>query len=393
MCAFVQSVFAADVKLRARVTPKTAVVRLGDVAEITCADRQMARRLATVPLMPAPAPDTERFLRKREVADMLAASGIALGDVRFDGAEQVEVMGVTIVQASADEESEKDSKEKPINRHAAVLAGGSGKIPVRVAAPTPKEIVTVPVVPPPVLDDVQVSQLRVQLARILADYVKLKTGKPEDRRIDCVATDRQVAQLATATSVPICDGGIEPWTGRQKFNLSFMTARGKVQLPIYAEVGDAPTPVIVATRPVARGSVVTAADVEVQKIELNSKNSVVRAAIDSVDRIVGLEAKQALQVGDVVYSDQVQAPMMVKKGDLITVVSQSGGIRVRTTARSLQDGAHGVLVQVESLESKKHYDARVTGLREAAVFAPARSTEPEPKKQNDMARRQLTQRK
>ena len=36
--------------------------------------------------MPAPAPETERFLRKREVADMIAASGVDLADIRFDGA-------------------------------------------------------------------------------------------------------------------------------------------------------------------------------------------------------------------------------------------------------------------------------------------------------------------
>ena len=35
----------------------------------------------------------------------------------------------------------------------------------------------------------------------------------------------------------------------------------------------------------------------------------------------------------------------------------------------LQDGARGDLVQVESLESKEQYDARVVGPREAAVFA------------------------
>ena len=89
----------------------------------------------------------------------------------------------------------------------------------------------------------------------------------------------------------------------------------------------------------------------------------------------------------------MQLPFLVKKGDLITVVSQTGGIRVRTSARSLQDGAHGALVQVESMASKQHYDARVVGLREVAVFAPARSTEPATKKRIDVAQRKLTQSK
>src|SRR6188768_3768703 len=71
----VASATGTEVKLRERVMPQSSVVRLGDVAEIVTADRQLARKLAVVPLMPAPAPETERFLQKREVADMIAASG------------------------------------------------------------------------------------------------------------------------------------------------------------------------------------------------------------------------------------------------------------------------------------------------------------------------------
>ena len=86
-------------------------------------------------------------------------------------------------------------------------------------------------------------------------------------------------------------------------------------------------------------------------------------------------------------ADQVQAPILVKRGDLITVTSQSGGIRVRTSARALHDGAHGDLVQVESLESREKYDARIVGPREAAVFAMSRPVAPEPPRRADTARR------
>ena len=67
--------------------------------------------------------------------------------------------------------------------------------------------------------------------------------------------------------------------------------------------------------------------------------------------------------------DQVRAPLLVRRGDEITVVARGGGIRVRTQAHSRQDGARGDLVQVESLDTGERYDARVIGLREAAVFA------------------------
>ena len=128
-------------------------------------------------------------------------------------------------------------------------------------------------------------------------------------------------------------------------------------------------PVVVATRPVARGSIVTAADVEVRMIEPTARTSGQQATFDSVEKIIGMEARKPMQAGEIVLADQVQSPVIVKRGELITVGSQSGGIRVRTSGKALQDGAKDELIAVESLESKQRYDARVVGLREAAVFA------------------------
>ena len=87
------------------------------------------------------------------------------------------------------------------------------------------------------------------------------------------------------------------------------------------------------------------------------------------------------------FADTVQAPIMVKRGDIVTVTSQSGGIRVRISARALRDGTHGELVQLESLGSKEKFDARVIGPREAAVFAASRPTGPEPQQPISTARR------
>jgi flagella basal body P-ring formation protein FlgA len=361
---------AADVKLRERVVPKSAVVRLGDVADISSADRQEVRQLAAVPLMPAPAPETEQFLRRREVADMLAANGVDLGDIRFEGAEQVEIAGRDAVRLAAFNESAPNNTDTPINRHAAILAGA------QVARAQ--------------LDNAQAEALKTQLCRIVGDYVKAKTGKAATGHIECNVTDRQLAQLAVATSSPVCTGGVEPWTGRQKFIITFPTANGPAQVPVYAEVAEAAAPMVVATRPVARGNVITAADVELKMIEPTSRATAQRPVLDSMEQVVGREARQPLQAGEVVYADQVQAPMLVKRGDLITVGSQGGGIRVRTSARALQDGANGDLIQVESLESKQRYDARVVGLREAAVFAATRLSTPQKQVPTHTARRPLT---
>ena len=365
----INSAAAVQVKLRERIAPKASVVRLGDVAEITAADRQEARRLAAVPLMPAPAPGTEQFLRQREVADMLAANGIELDDIHWSGAEQVAVAAAAGVRTAAIEETTEGDTGAPANRRAEILAG------VKATPATPQ------------LDAAKADELKVMMGRILGDFVKAKSGRSEMGRIEFKATEQQLAKVAGAMSLPVCSGGSEPWTGRQKFTLSFATANGTVQMPVYADVAEAAMPVVVAIRPVARGNVITGADLEVRMIEPTARTAGQRATFDSVEAIIGMEARKLLQADEVVLADQVQSPVLVKRGELITVGSQSGGIRVRTSARAAQDGAKGDLIAVESLESKQKYDARVVGLREVAVFAPARPATPEPSKRVDTARR------
>lgn len=364
------SVQGASISLRERVVPKGSVVRLGDVAEIASADRQEARRLEAVPLMPAPAPDTERFLRRREITDMLAANGIELADIRFDGAERVKVVASAAAQTGVTVASAEDHDAQG-NRHAAILAGGT------VASAMPKK--------KPVPDPARLKELHDEVDRVVADYLKFKAGQSALGKIECDVTDRQLGQLAEATTAPVCAGGNEPWTGRQRFTLSFSTASGSVCVPVNAEVAEAAVPVVIATRAVARGNVITAADVEMRMMEPTAKMSGQRVAIDAVDSILGKEAKQAIRAADVVFSDMVQSPVLVKRGEVIAVVSQAGGIRVRTTARAMKDGAYGDLVQLESLQGKQRFDARVVGSREAAVLASTSASTEEPKKRIDTA--------
>jgi flagella basal body P-ring formation protein FlgA len=142
-----------------------------------------------------------------------------------------------------------------------------------------------------------------------------------------------------------------------------------MQMPLLADVVLS-QPVVMALRPIARGAVITAADVEVQQTENAPGVGGRRAPLHSVDELVGMEAGRAIQTGEIIFTDLVTAPLLVRRNEAVTVVAQGGGIRVHTTARARQDGARGDLIQVESLETKERFEARVTGLREASVFAP-----------------------
>jgi flagella basal body P-ring formation protein FlgA len=361
------AIAATDIRLREQVAMRGSMVRLGDVAEVINADRQQARQLAAVPLIPAPAPGTQRFLRKREIEDLLAAQGVDLKELRIDGAAQV-----TIEIHEMKEWKREDASEhppQPLNRHAAILAH---QYDARGSS---------------AMEQARAEEIRNELRRVVTGYLTLKGIDANARGVTCDVVERHVAVLETATSPLTCRGGTPPWTGKQRFVVSFTTANGPIEIPVYAEVALAPAPVVVALKPIGRGERITAEHVELRTMDAVSGASGRRAAVDSLDKAIGMEARQALQAGDMVLADQVQAPLLVKRGELITVSSQSSGIRVRTTARASKDGAHGEVVQVESLETRDRYDVRVVGPREAAVVAIAASPTSEPSGRVDTARR------
>ena len=61
---------------------------------------------------------------------------------------------------------------------------------------------------------------------------------------------------------------------------------------------------------------------------------------------------------------------MIRRNEILTVKARVGGVCVSTDARARSDGSLGEVIQVESLQDRKSYYARVSGSREAEVYSP-----------------------
>jgi len=352
---------AAEVSLRPQAAPRSNVVRLGDVADVRDDDVRHAERLAALPLMPAPAPGTQRFLRVREVQDMLAAQGEDISLWTFSGVQQVTI-GPPDTTSATDDAATQLMNER--SRRAALL---SNSIQSRFEPLTPAKS----------------QELQNQLHASMVEHLTAVTGQHVPWSVTFDVSERHLRLLQSATSPPSCDGGREPWTGKQELSISFATADGDVRFSLHVAV-TRPEPVVVATREISRGAIITAAVLDVQQLDDASRTSGRRTTFAALDQLIGMEATQTIQAGDLLHADAVQSPVLVKRGDEVTVFARGGGIQVRTRARARSDGARGDLVQVESLDTRERYDARVVGPREAIVLAG--STTPIAKESNPPAR-------
>jgi flagella basal body P-ring formation protein FlgA len=302
---------AAEVLLNERANPQAAIIRLGDVAQVTAADSLVARQLAHTPLMPAPSPGSTHYLRATEVHDLLVARGVDTRDIQFSGAE---IVAIGAGDANV-------SHVQPISQAAP-------------AAATPE-----------------------QLAAAMVDYLRQQTGH-DLWNVEVDADDDLLAAFSQAGGLGI-SGGKAPWTGRQRFVIS----GGAKPVTAYARV-DRMELAVVVTRPVERGQLIRRSDVELRP----HLGAVPKQALFTLDSAVGKEAVQGLRADSLVLTNQVRSPLLVRRGDRVSVRVRAAGVTIRTFAIAQQDGSAGDLVAVQNADGKERYTGLVRGLRELEIF-------------------------
>jgi flagella basal body P-ring formation protein FlgA len=314
---------AAEVVLREQATLEGSIVRLGDIADVSADDPGLVEELAAVPLLPAPAAGTPLFLGAAQVRDLLAASNVDVNALEFHGADSVAIrLGTTPSPADA-------PQGEPIRPDREAVAG------------------------------------RVAVA--IVRYLHETTG----HELWTVQVDAEpaVAELYWQAGPQLTvSGGKEPFTGRQSFQLSDATGARVVRA--YAKVQRLEM-VVMATRAISAGDFVRATDVTLQPYAGIVSAQVVR----SVESVVGKESVQNIRPGAMLVATQVRAPLLVRRGERVSVHARAAGIVVRTFAVAQQNGALGDLVQVQSLEGNDRYAARVAGVRALEVFAAGSSAD------------------
>ena len=126
---------------------------------------------------------------------------------------------------------------------------------------------------------------------------------------------------------------------------------------------------VVPKKTIARGETIRATDVELKPLPKLRREG---EFVSRVEDVVGREATRQLDPGQPIESGSLQQPLLVRRGETITVTARAAGVHVRTSVKALEDGAYGDAINVETLEkNKQKILARVVGQQQAEVFAGA----------------------
>lgn len=318
---------AAEIRLRSQCQSDSSIITLGHVAEILTADQQQIETLAAIELCAAPVAG-QCFIRLREIQDRLLAHGINLLDHRFSGSSQITVFRAKPTRIQ---------RERPLSFSSTKTANQ-------------------------------------RASEAVAAYLRENVSADRAWNVEIQLSDAQAKLLSdpdvTLSVVPTGRPEGDRWTGPQRFQFLVRTLEGPMTFPVDAQV-TLPPMVVVAVTALSRGTIIGPANIAVRPATSLEQTA---DALESIEEAIGKEAKQPIPLGKILQRKMLRSPLLVRRGEIVTVHVRTSGIRVRTTARARDEGALGDLVTVESTLDRRTYLARVAAPQEVEVYArPARA--------------------
>jgi len=124
-------------------------------------------------------------------------------------------------------------------------------------------------------------------------------------------------------------------------------------------------PVVVATRALARDTVLAPGDVRLASAD---PATVPAGALHDQDLVIGRVLRRPLDEGQAVTTALIAAPTLVRRGQQVTVEARSGLLAVRMEGVARGEGALGDLIEVENVTSGRTVQAVVRSAKSVEVL-------------------------
>jgi flagella basal body P-ring formation protein FlgA len=196
----------------------------------------------------------------------------------------------------------------------------------------------------------------------------LRDGLPKDRHVALSKSDLTVHVAPTESRGIRVVNARYNLAGRQ-FAATIEVPRGEnapERLQVTGNLYEL-VEVPVLARRVQRGDNIR--DEHVETIEMR-RDAVARDVVLDRSQIVGKTPRRLLDVGKPLRSKDLQTPLLVEKGKLVTVVLQNRQLLITAQGRALENGAEGDVIRISNTRSRNTIQGVVVGVNRVAVSSP-----------------------
>lgn len=116
--------------------------------------------------------------------------------------------------------------------------------------------------------------------------------------------------------------------------------------------------VISTTKRLNRNEIVTGDSITAKRQDISMLDA---GLVRNPDEAIGQKLKLSLPAGAILYAQNLDAPPLVNRGELVTIKAKSQTIEISATGQARNSGALGEMIRVKNLMSRREIYARVTG--------------------------------
>lgn len=173
----------------------------------------------------------------------------------------------------------------------------------------------------------------------------------------------EVQQLDPRIRLPVCDQDLNVSLESPEQPVGRVTLKVRctgsnpwsifvpAQVHIYRQV-------LLASRPLKRASILSAADLKLTERDIGSLN---RGYLTSIEQATGKKLARQLLMDQVLVPAYLKQAEVISKGDHVVITARSGGISVRMNGEALSNGGLGEQILIRNLASGRTIRVRVTG--------------------------------
>jgi flagella basal body P-ring formation protein FlgA len=147
-----------------------------------------------------------------------------------------------------------------------------------------------------------------------------------------------------------------PPTGRARVTVDFVQNDAVVETVTATAHVEVFEEVYVARRAIPRGTILGPDDLLAER---RAAAALPRGAVLRAADAIGMEAKVPISALTPLRHDQLGAPVLVRRGDIVTLVAESGPLRITTKGEVREDGPREGQVRVWNLGSRREVVGRV----------------------------------
>lgn len=125
--------------------------------------------------------------------------------------------------------------------------------------------------------------------------------------------------------------------------------------------------IVVPAHDIARGDVIADSDLTFGTI---TGTAMMNGTVTTMDALKGMEARRMLRAGQAVSISDVRHPILVTKGQTITMTFEAPGVDLTAMGRALSEGGIGDSITVQNPASFRMINAVVTGLGTVRATGP-----------------------